>query len=142
MHGKLDSFLLFSLLIWICFSYDDNAETECQKALDASLQHNPNNPDTYCLLASLRISQQKPKEEAISFLNMWKEKAEKEKPEYEQRFNAARIFMELGEFQSAVDILEELVEEEDCIAEVWYTMGAAYKGNFDLQHKTKVEHCE
>jgi len=115
--------------------YDDNAEIECQKALDASLEHNPSNPDTYCLLASLRISQQRPKEESLSFLthsySLWKDKEDEEKPHYEQRYNAAKIFVELGEYQPAVDILEDLVEEEDCIAEVWHTMGIAYQGNKD-----------
>lgn len=59
--------------------YDDNAELECEKFLQAALQHNPLSAEAMYLMASMRISQQRPAD-ALPIIqksyNIWKEKAE------------------------------------------------------------------
>jgi hypothetical protein len=47
------------------------------------------------------------------------------KPEYEFRTNTAKLFLELGQHETARQILEVLVDEHDAIAEVWYLLHVA-----------------
>jgi tetratricopeptide (TPR) repeat protein len=136
--------------------YDPNAERECEKFINAALEHNPQSAEAYYLMASMRISQEKP-QDALPLVqksyNLWKAKAlEKhkgkeneeyhperddleEKPEdedawiipgFETRHNTAKLFIELGQFQDALSILELLVLENDSDPSVWYTYAQAY----------------
>ena len=49
------------------FSEDDNAESECQNILNEALKVDPNNAETLQVMASFKISQQKP-DEALQWL--------------------------------------------------------------------------
>jgi len=127
--------------------YNSEAEQECQQALDNALQHTPNSPEVFYLLASFRVSQQR-NEEALEAVtraySFWKNvpsdsdssstpfKDPEYLPPYQLRFNTAKLFVELGKYQTAIEIFEALVAEEDCIAEVWHSLGLAYQGINDL----------
>jgi len=127
--------------------YNSDAEQECQRVLDNALQYTPNSPEVFYLLATFRISQQR-NEEALEAVtraySFWKNdsrdcnsnsslfKDPEYLPPYQLRFNTAKLFVELGEYQTAIEIFEALVAEEDCIAEVWHSLGLAYQGINDL----------
>lgn len=57
--------------------FDDDAEKECEKSLNAALHHNPLSADTYYIMASMRVSQQR-NPEALELLQksygLWKDK--------------------------------------------------------------------
>jgi len=109
--------------------FEENAESECQRLLNESLQFDNSNPETFQTLASLRLSQEN-QEEAIKFLhqgyNLWKDAVFEERPSYEFRHNAAKTFYEVAEYQTAINIWEGLLDEDDNIAEVHYHLALAY----------------
>lgn len=100
-----------------------------------ALQYTPKGAEVHYLISSLRISQQRNDEAleaATTGYSFWKE-ANSNEPDldivpYQLRFNYAKIFVELKQYQTAIEILEVLVAEEDNIAEVWHTLGLAYQG--------------
>jgi cytochrome c-type biogenesis protein CcmH/NrfG len=57
-------------------SFEENAESECERLLQEALKVDPMNPDPLQTLASVRLSQQNPKE-ALELLNksyeLWRE---------------------------------------------------------------------
>jgi tetratricopeptide (TPR) repeat protein len=61
--------------------YDDNAESECERFLDAALTHNPHSAEAYYIKASMRVSQQR-NADALTELRksygLWKAKADKQ----------------------------------------------------------------
>eukprot|EP00029_Vermamoeba_vermiformis_P009977 TRINITY_DN5148_c0_g1_i2.p1 TRINITY_DN5148_c0_g1~~TRINITY_DN5148_c0_g1_i2.p1 ORF type:complete len:377 (-),score=87.89 TRINITY_DN5148_c0_g1_i2:16-1050(-) len=143
---------------------DDNAESECQNILNEALKVDPNNAETLQLMASFKISQQKP-DEALQWLTRsyetWKGLIEKANeadigepnedreaelasimdgiPIYEFRIATAKLFLELNKPETAAEILKILSLEQDDVAEVWYLLGFAYSNNPDLA--ANVLHC-
>jgi tetratricopeptide (TPR) repeat protein len=143
---------------------DDNAENECQSILNEALKVDPNNCETLQVMASFKISQQKP-DEALHYLTRsyetWKSLIEKANqadigedneereaeiatiyegiPAYEFRIATAKLFLELQKPETAAEILKILTLEQDNIAEVWYLLGFAYSNNKDLA--ANVLHC-
>jgi tetratricopeptide (TPR) repeat protein len=79
---------------------------------------------------SVRISQSK-NAEALELLKksyaLWKDAAYQDKPSYEFRHNTAKLFVELGEQRTAINIWEELLEEDDSIAEIHALLAYAYR---------------
>ncbi|ELR18214.1 tetratricopeptide repeat domain containing protein [Acanthamoeba castellanii str. Neff] len=109
--------------------FEENAESECERFVSEALKYDPENPEVHQTMASLRISQNR-KDDALRSLThghqLWAHIEEDEaKPEYEFRTNTAKLFLELGQHETARQILEVLVEEHDAIAEVWYLLHLA-----------------
>jgi tetratricopeptide (TPR) repeat protein len=109
--------------------FDPNAEQECGNALQAALKIDPNNYEALQTMASYKVSQQNP-EEALNYLRQsfekWKDITDPvDFPEFEFRVQTAKLFMELGDFRQAADILEALLNEDDEISELWYLLGFA-----------------
>lgn len=133
-------------------SYEENAESECERLVSEALKYDPENPEVHQTMASLRISQNR-KDEALQALlrgyNLWAEigtslttqpqncrnpgpdwdgvnlEADEEKPDYGFRTNTAKLFLELEQHEHARQILEMLVQEHDSVAEVWYLLHLA-----------------
>ncbi|EGC38879.1 hypothetical protein DICPUDRAFT_53050 [Dictyostelium purpureum] len=109
--------------------FDDDAETQCETSLLKAIEYSPYSPEPYSLMASMKISQVK-NTDAIQYLNksysLWETSDIDDRPEFDYRYNIALLFIELKQNRTAVDILEQLVNEQDNIAEVWYTLGVVY----------------
>eukprot|EP01132_Coremiostelium_polycephalum_P002386 gene2386-2948_t len=109
--------------------FDDNAEVECEKALIKAIESSPHSPEPYSMMASMKISQLK-NQDALDLLNksysLWENADIDERPDYEYRYTVSLLFIELKQEKKAIDILEQLVTEQDNIAEVWYSLGVAY----------------
>ena len=56
-------------------SYEENAETECERLCNEAMKYDNNNPEPYHTMASVRISQER-NEEALEILkkghDLWK----------------------------------------------------------------------
>jgi predicted Zn-dependent protease len=51
---------------------------------------------------------------------------ERELQQYEVRVGAAKLLMELMQHEMAVQVLDNLLQEDDEVVEVWYLMGVAH----------------
>ncbi|KAM9994045.1 hypothetical protein ACTFIZ_012013 [Dictyostelium cf. discoideum] len=121
--------------------FDDDAEDQCETNLKRAIGYSPNSPEPYSLMASMKISQVK-NQEAIEYLNksyqLWEHSDIDDRPEFDYRFNISLLFIELKENRTAVDILEQLVNEQDNIAELWYTLGVVYN---NLNEPLSAQQC-
>jgi len=110
--------------------FDENAEEECDRLLTEALKYSQNNPEPYQTLASVRISQQNT-EEALKLLttsyNLWKDNELEDLPSYEFRHTTAKLFLEIEQYKIAAHIWEELLDEDDNIAEIHYHLALAYQ---------------
>eukprot|EP00054_Salpingoeca_dolichothecata_P022394 m.146712 g.146712 ORF g.146712 m.146712 type:complete len:183 (+) comp24326_c0_seq1:160-708(+) len=52
-----------------------------------------------------------------------KEEKNSQLPAYEFRINTAKLLVELGELETACEILDRLVIEDDQVLQVWYLLG-------------------
>lgn len=71
-------------------------------------------PSRYQILASVRISQQRPEEAKqilLHSIDMWKDRSEDDLPSFEFRTNCAKLLIELGLHQHAAEILKRLTLE-------------------------------
>ncbi|KYQ94049.1 hypothetical protein DLAC_04322 [Tieghemostelium lacteum] len=121
--------------------FDDNAEVECENNLLKAINISPFRPEPYSLMASMKISQRK-NNEAVEYLtksySLWENADLDERPDFDYRFNVSLLFIELGQNRIAVDILEHLVNEQDNISEVWYTLSLAY---MELNEAISAQDC-
>jgi len=109
--------------------FEENAEAECQKTLEEALTLQPEDAETLQVFANFKICQNQ-QQEALNFLRKSYSKWElidiEGKPSFEFRTSSAKLFLELNEPRTSVDILEDLLLEEDEIAEIWFLLGTAY----------------
>ena len=110
-------------------SWDDNdAEAQCDRVMEEALQVAPDNPETLQTLASVRISQLK-KEEAKQYLSrsldLWKDLPPEDPnvPAFPTRISLARLLMEAGMEDEALEVTERLVSDYDQSVEAWYLGG-------------------
>ncbi len=134
----------------LCF--DPNAEQNCQEAARQAVDADPTHPEAWQTLASLCISQQQP-ERALEALqrgyDLWKptdddEEEEggkvrmdtgddgddedddgSERPSFASRLSAAKMFMELEQGETACDILNDLVLENEDDPELYFLLALA-----------------
>lgn len=89
------------------------------------------NWETYQAIASYRISQQN-NEDALEQMkksyNLWKdlEAEDIDRPSYEARVTAAKLFIELEAYYEAGEILETVLLDNDEDAETWYLAAFCY----------------
>lgn len=91
----------------------------------------PQNPEVYQLLASVRLSQQRnedAQQALIKSMELWqdKEPGDPSIPIYDTRLALVRLLMELGMFEHAFTVLEGLQKENDQVVDLWYLYGWAY----------------
>lgn len=135
--------------------FEENAEELCNSNIDKAIEIDPENPDAYQLKASYHLSKDQ-KEDAKEMINksvsLWLPKyraidkgevAEEDfdpvEPipvTYESRMSASKILIEVGEYETAIEVLEGLLDENDEEPQTWYMIGWAnylhgdeYKGN-------------
>lgn len=133
------------LLIFILYkSFEPEAESKCEEYLNQAQQVDPENPEVYQLLASVRLSQQR-NEEAASALNtsmeLWihKEPGDSAIPIYDTRLALVKLLLELNLFEQAFTVLEILQKEKDEVVDLWYLYGWAYYCLGDDEERTQEE---
>lgn len=121
---------------------EDNAEEECYNAIKTAIDANEQSWEAWQMAATFRISQQN-FEQALESLNtsylLWREADFGDKPPFEFRVATAKLYIELETYTHAVEILEELVANDDQIAEgrhipwkakvdlvVWFLLATAH----------------
>ncbi|GAA93966.1 uncharacterized protein L969DRAFT_44651 [Mixia osmundae IAM 14324] len=110
----------------LCF--DPRAESNSQAHLALASEIDPNDPEVYQTLASVRLSQEKPIE-AVEALRksyaLWKgcEPTDERMPSYKTRLGLVRLFVETELYDDALEILASLEQEDDEDPEVLYLIG-------------------
>lgn len=118
---------------------EEDAENLCKFYLDKSIEYDPKNPETLQLLASYWLSKddiELAKKLILDSVENWLPKyteACENGPlvdpsqaitlSYDSRINTARILTEVEEYDKAVTVLEQLVEEDDEVIYIWYMLG-------------------
>lgn len=108
---------------------EENAADLCKSSLDNSLKYDPKNPEALQLLASYWLSKEnldEAKKSILESLDVWLPKymeAEEAGPlvdpsqaitlTYDSRINTSRILTEVQEYDKAVTVLEQLIDEDD-----------------------------
>ena len=109
--------------------YEENAEQECERALQVALEAAPSNVEVHQTMASMRLSQCR-EEDAADLLKKALELMEPlddtKKPAIPFRLATAKLLMEVKHYEEACHLLDSLVEEDDQIGETWYLRGLAY----------------
>ncbi|KAG0742369.1 hypothetical protein G6F57_005762 [Rhizopus arrhizus] len=124
--------------------FEPEAESKCEEYLSQAQQVDPENPEVYQLLASVRLSQQR-NEEASSALNksmeLWihKEPGDVTIPIYDTRLALVKLLLELGMFEHAFTVLENLQKENDEVVDLWYLYGWTYYCLGDDEERTQEE---
>eukprot|EP01116_Phalansterium_solitarium_P000102 TRINITY_DN10064_c0_g1_i1.p1 TRINITY_DN10064_c0_g1~~TRINITY_DN10064_c0_g1_i1.p1 ORF type:complete len:365 (-),score=101.14 TRINITY_DN10064_c0_g1_i1:291-1322(-) len=110
--------------------FEEQAESECERVLNAAISFDPDNAEPLQTLASVRMSQQRAPE-ALELMNKsyskWRDLEHDEQPSLEFRHNAAKLLLEMDQHETAAEIWEIIIEEDDSIAEVYYFLGLSYK---------------
>ena len=114
-----------------------DAEANCEEFMKEALRLDPENPEVYQTLASVRISQCNNKE-ALKMLekgmDLWYQPLASDAelvidsnwPLYNSRLALAKLFIEVESFDRALCIIETLEAENDEDPEVWYLYAWTY----------------
>nr|XP_022313654.1 probable assembly chaperone of rpl4 [Crassostrea virginica] len=123
---------------------EPNAESECETAINKAIETDGENPEAYQLKASFYLSKDN-KKEALSMIkksvSLWlprfeavdqgiiteedSDPVEVVPLSYDVRVSAAKILTEVEEFETAVTVLEGLLDENEDDAQLWYMIGWA-----------------
>lgn len=145
LASKISSALCSMTEIYLtdcCF--EPEAEQKCEEFLTQAQQVDPDHPEVYQLLASVRLSQQR-NEEAAAALNksmeLWihKEAGDATIPIYDTRLALVKLLLELGMFEHAFTVLENLQKENDEVVDLWYLYGWTYYCLGDDEERTNEE---
>lgn len=149
-------------------SDDDGAESDCEKLLSLAISTFPDNPDALFALANLRTIQQRLPEacevmkklfsvleacraasiENMAVLSLADDQANPDIPaainmadvSYELRVASAKLALELEAYEPALNLLDQLLEEDDRILEVSHLAAVCA---FNLtQFGVALEHIE
>ncbi|RNA35938.1 putative assembly chaperone of rpl4 [Brachionus plicatilis] len=118
---------------------EEDAENLCKFYLDKSIEYDCTNPETLQLLASYWLSKDEmdqAKKFILDSVENWLPKyleacecgpltdpSQAITLSYDSRINTARILTEVEEYDKAVTVLEQLVEEDDEVIYIWYMLG-------------------
>ncbi|XP_059828235.1 uncharacterized protein si:dkey-12j5.1 isoform X1 [Hypanus sabinus] len=122
---------------------EEDASTKCQEALGNALAYDPENPEALQLMASYLFSteqQQEGKTYLMKSLKQWLPSFQRAEsaiphdsndldplqnlfPPYESRITAAKLLIEVEEYETATEVLEGLLDEDDEVVQVWYLLG-------------------
>ncbi|XP_075683774.1 uncharacterized protein LOC142652141 isoform X2 [Rhinoderma darwinii] len=121
---------------------EQGAGDKCKEALTKALEYQPNSPEALQLMASYLFSMELPqegKEYLMKSLASWLPSMQKTEgqahgtddedlvestlPPYESRIPAAKLLIEVEDFELATEVLEGLLEEDDEVIQVWYLLG-------------------
>lgn len=125
-------------------SFEPEAEQKCEEYLTQAQEVDPEHAEVYQLLASVRLSQQR-NEEAASALNksmelwIYKEAGDATIPIYDTRLALVKLLLELGMFEHAFTVLENLQKENDEVVDLWYLYGWTYYCLGDDEERSQEE---
>nr|XP_015213705.1 PREDICTED: probable assembly chaperone of rpl4 [Lepisosteus oculatus] len=126
---------------------EEGAAEKCKEAIEKALYYEPANPEALQLMASYLFSTEKPqegKEFLMRSVALWlpslrkdtepssgeaqeetenAERMQNEIPPYESRITTAKLLIEVEEYETATEVLESLLEEDDEVVQVWYLLG-------------------
>ncbi|XP_031644337.1 probable assembly chaperone of rpl4 isoform X1 [Oncorhynchus kisutch] len=122
---------------------EERAGDQCREAIERALTYQPDNPEALQLMASYLFSTEKNqegKEYLMRSVDAWlpalkqseappsredieEEHTQSDIPPYESRITTAKLLIEAEEYETAVDVLEGLLEEDDEVVQVWYLSG-------------------
>uniref|UniRef100_A0A673MDM8 Si:dkey-12j5.1 n=1 Tax=Sinocyclocheilus rhinocerous TaxID=307959 RepID=A0A673MDM8_9TELE len=146
--SKKDMSVAFCSIAEIFFTdlcMEEGAADCCKEAIDKALQYDEHNPEALQLMASYLFSIEKTEvydrttAEAswcpvllpvILFLFL------SNIPPYESRITTAKLLIEAEECEMATEVLENLLEEDDEVVEVWYLLGWLFYLQLDKQDLT------
>mmetsp|Transcript_37181 Transcript_37181/g.44942 ORF Transcript_37181/g.44942 Transcript_37181/m.44942 type:complete len:433 (-) Transcript_37181:1314-2612(-) len=111
-----------------CFM-ETNSQTLCEHLLDQALLYDADNPEACQALADLRMSQNRRGEALVlcrRTVDVCNNLDEGLAPSYDFRCVTARLLVELSQYELAVDLLEDLAQEDSEDTEVMYLLGLCY----------------
>jgi hypothetical protein len=101
-------------------SFAENAESECERMVNEAMTIDQSNPEVYQVAASLRISQQR-NGDALEVLQrgyaLWKDLDPAEKPVYQSRTAAAKLFIELSQLPPAIQVRTSSTKSADTLCD-------------------------
>ncbi|KAL8883880.1 MAG: hypothetical protein Q9215_007948 [Flavoplaca cf. flavocitrina] len=109
-------------------SWEPDAESRCESLITEAILIAPESAETLQTLANVRISQERideAKKALTDSLVLWKElpSGAENVPDFPTRISLARLLMEVGMENDAMEVLERLIEEDDTSVEAWYLGG-------------------
>ncbi|XP_036929361.1 probable assembly chaperone of rpl4 isoform X1 [Acanthopagrus latus] len=118
---------------------EEGAADKCKEFIERALQYHYDNPEALQLMASYLFSTERNeegKEYLLKSVGLWlpaqkqsaassstEDDVQSEVPPYESRITTAKLLLECEEYEMAVDVLEDLLEEDDEVVQVWYLSG-------------------
>lgn len=110
----------------LCF--DEQAEQECGALVGQAIGVDAGNPEAFRVQADFRLSQENKEgamESITRALDLLKAMSFDDAlyPLYDQRLALAKLLVEVEQYESASDILEALLEEDEDVIDTWYLFG-------------------
>ncbi|KAJ1994413.1 hypothetical protein GGI25_004428 [Coemansia spiralis] len=112
--------------------FEEDAEKRCEELLENGAKVDPDCPEVYQTMASVRLSQNRI-DDAHTCLQksmaLWANKDQNELsqiPSFETRLALVRLLLEVDDKEQALYILERLQKEDDESIDVWYLYGWTY----------------
>ncbi|ORX67780.1 TPR-like protein [Linderina pennispora] len=111
---------------------EPDAEQKCEQLLQLAVESDPECPEVYQTLASVRMSQARPddaRECLKKGMSLWinKDPNDPQIPSYDNRLALARLLLEVDEKEEALSLLERLQKQDDENVDLWYLYGWTYK---------------
>ncbi|KAJ2747651.1 hypothetical protein GGI20_000300 [Coemansia sp. BCRC 34301] len=112
--------------------FEEDAEKKCEELLQRGLMIDPECPEVYQTMASVRLSQNRSddaRECVAKSMALWtgKDLADPTQiPSYENRLALVRLLLELDDKERALGLLEGLQKEDDENVDAWYLFGWTY----------------
>lgn len=109
---------------------EEDAPVECEKWLEKGRQCNPNYPELYQFLGSLRISQQREAEarpcleKAVELLQ---DMEEDKRPPYNSQVELAKLLLQVQHLRLARDVMHQLLQQDDERPIVWLMLATCYR---------------
>ncbi|KAI1079443.1 TPR-like protein [Whalleya microplaca] len=109
-------------------SWEADAERRCETLVTEATLVAPDFAETWQTLANVRISQSRTADARAALarsMDLWRDLAPEDAgvPDFPSRVALARLLMEVGLEQEALEVLERMVGEDDESVEVWYLGG-------------------
>lgn len=112
-------------------SWEEDAEARCEALVTEATMLAPELPDSWQTVANVRVSQDR-REDAVAALErslaLWRDldPMDPAVPAFPSRVGLTRLLLECEMEETALDVCERLVLEDDSSVEAWYLGGLAY----------------
>ncbi|KAJ2550140.1 hypothetical protein EV175_004177, partial [Coemansia sp. RSA 1933] len=112
--------------------FEEDAEKKCEELLENGLRVDPECPEIFQTMASVRLSQNRlddARECLRKSISLWADKDLNDPsqiPSFETRLALVRLLLEVDDKEHALSILERLQKEDDESIDMWYLYGWTY----------------